>query len=88
MIADFDLSGSESDDLSIEVRLDTKQQVASRGRTERPQRTCSLCFWSRLRPGEKRKLTDPPSRFSDKDPAISPDGRTLVFCRRLRSGAS
>jgi serine/threonine protein kinase/sugar lactone lactonase YvrE len=44
-------------------------------------RQVGALFLVSLDTGEKRKLTDPPSRFIDGDPAISPDGRVLVFVR-------
>ena len=34
-----------------------------------------------LETGEKRPLMDPPTGMGDTDPAISPDGRALVFSR-------
>ena len=39
-----------------------------------------------LQSGEKRLLTDPPPGLGDGDPAISPDGRDLVFSRMDSSG--
>ena len=39
--------------------------------------------------GEKRRLTNPPPDvFGDTGPALSPDGRTLAFTRRIGEGAS
>ncbi len=40
-----------------------------------------LSFWFSLETAEKRPLMDPPSGLGDTDPAISPDGRALVFSR-------
>ena len=31
--------------------------------------------------GEKRRLTTPPSKNPDRDPVVSPDGRTILFTR-------
>jgi Tol biopolymer transport system component len=47
-------------------------------------RTVNALFAINLESGEKRQLTYPPSgAFLDADPAVSPDGRSLVFRRDL-----
>ena len=83
MIADFDLSGSESDDLTSKCAWtpDSKSLVVV-GQNARDEP--AALFLVSIETGERRKLTDAPARFSDTDPAISLDGRALVFCRRLR----
>ena len=47
-------------------------------------RSHSPCFSSPSKPGEKRKLTSPPQGLlGDVYPAVSPDGRTVVFTRAV-----
>jgi Tol biopolymer transport system component len=50
------------------------------------QQELPALFLVSLENDEKRRLTDPPSRFADTDPAISPDGRALAFSRIDQNG--
>jgi Tol biopolymer transport system component/DNA-binding winged helix-turn-helix (wHTH) protein len=43
-------------------------------------------FLLSIESGEKRRLTSPPARSGDREPAFSPDGRTLVFVRAATVG--
>jgi len=45
-----------------------------------------ILFLVLLETGEKRHLTEPPTGLGDGDPAISPDGRDLVFSRMDSGG--
>lgn len=38
-------------------------------------------FMVSLETGERRKLTAPNPKYADTSPAVSPEGRTLLFCR-------
>jgi Tol biopolymer transport system component len=45
------------------------------------------CLWFSLETGEKRQLTNPqPPVIGDRDPAVSPDGRWVVFRRNITAG--
>lgn len=46
------------------------------------QGECSVILLS-VETGEKRRLTSPPAKAEDSTPAVSPDGRWLVFTRRV-----
>jgi Tol biopolymer transport system component len=49
--------------------------------SEEPRKTCAL-YWVSVETGEKRRITSPPASVSgDINPALSADGRTLVFVR-------
>ena len=60
---------------------DSQRLVVVGMNAERP-----ILFLVVLQSGEKRHLTDPPAGLGDGDPAISPDGRDLVFSRMESGG--
>lgn len=58
---------------------DSKNMIVSA--SEQPRKTCAL-YWVSVTTGEKRRITSPPASVSgDINPALSADGRTLVFVR-------
>ncbi|MEP7362946.1 MAG: LpqB family beta-propeller domain-containing protein [Acidobacteriota bacterium] len=57
--------------------------------TRENETTPAALFLIAVETGEKRRLTSPPAGIiGDLEAAISPDGRTLVFSRRLISGTA